>query len=282
MSGPTRRPGARLMLCLLAAAIAAALAGCASQGGEAPNPTGLRGHTTELKTASDLSSSDKRAAIRLQLAIGYYQEGSYEVALDEVKKALAADPDLSDAFSIRALIYTAMKENKLAEDNYQRAIRLAPRNSDLNNNYGIFLCQTQRHAQGMAQFETALRNPLYQSPVSAKVNAGNCALKMKNLALAERYLLDALRLAPDLPALQADLAQVYYERRDYARAGFFVNRLTTVAKPETLPADWLWVAIRVQRKLGDKGLEQSLGTQLRRRHPLSPEAAAYQRGAFDE
>ncbi len=277
-----RRPGARLMLCLLAAAIAAALAGCAGKSGELANNSGLRGNTSELKTASDLTSIDKRAAIRLQLAVGYYQEGNYEVALDEVKKALAADPDLSDAYSIRALIYTAMKENVLAEDNYQRAIRLAPRKPDLNNNYGLFLCQTQRYPQGMAQFDIALKNPMYQSPASAMINAGNCAMKMKNLPVAERYLLDALRLAPDLPALQADLARLYYERRDYARAGFFINRLTTVAKPETLPADWLWVAIRVQRKLGDKALEQSLGTQLRRRHPLSPETAAYQRGAFDE
>ncbi len=135
---------------------------------------------------------------------------------------------------------------------------------------------------GMAQFETALANPLYQSPSKAKLNAGNCAMKMKNLPLAERYLLDALRFEPDLPVLQADLARVYYERRDFQRAGFFVNRLTTVAKPETMPAEWLWLAIRVQRKLGEQATEQSLGTQLRRRHPSSPEFAAYQRGAFDE
>lgn len=274
--GLPRGPGAALA-CLLTVALAAC-----SGGGQVSDNSALRGNTQELKTASDLTTTDKRASIRLQLAIGYYQDGNYEVALDEIKKALAVDPDVSDAYSVRALIYTAMRENKLAEDNYQRAIRLAPRNADLNNNYGLFLCQTDRPQLAMAQFEAALANPLYQSPSKAKLNAGNCALKMKNLPLAERYLLDALRFEPDLPVLQADLARVYYERRDYQRAGFFVNRLTTVAKPESMPADWLWLAMRVQRKLGEKATEQSLGTQLRRRHPGSPEFAAYQRGAFDE
>lgn len=274
------RMGARLLAGLLAGVLAAC--GTSGGGGNVASNSGLRGQTTELKTASDLTSADKRASIRLQLAVGYYQEGTYEVALDEIKQALAADPNLADAYGVRALIYTAMNENALAEENYQRAIRLAPRNADFNNNYGRFLCQTRRYELGMAQFETALANQYYQSPSKAKANAGNCAMQMKNLAVAERYLLDALRVEPDLPVLQADLARVYYERRDYPRAGFFINRLTTVAKPDTMPADWLWLAMRVQRKLGEKAMEQSLGTQLRRRHPLSPEFAAYQRGAFDE
>jgi type IV pilus assembly protein PilF len=269
----------RLMLCLLAAA---ALAACAGKSTETAGSSGLRGSTTELKTASDLTLIDKRAGIRLQLAIGYYQEGSYEVALDEIKKALAADPDLSDAFSVRALIYTAMGEMVLAEENYQREMRLAPGNADLSNNYGSFLCQTKRYPQAMAQFEVALKNPMYQSPVKAMANAGGCALKEQKYDVAERYFLDALRISPDFPTVQAGLARVYFQRRDYARAGFFINRLKAQTKPEAMSAEALWLAIRVERKLGDQDSAASLGTQLRRRHPASPEFAAFQRGAFDE
>ena len=267
----------RLLPCLFAALLAA----CAGTG--APDAQDrLPGSTTELKTASDQTAADKRASIRLQLAIGYYQSGSYEVALDEIKLALAAKPNMSSAYSVRALIYTAMNEMVLAEENHLRAISLAPRNPELNNNYGQFLCQVGRPALGLAQLDIALKNPTYQSPVLALVNSGNCALKMKNYELAERFLMDASRYEPDLPAIQVGLAQVYYERRDYPRAGFFINRLLTMIKPEAMAAEPLWLAIRVQRKLGDKPLETSLGTQLRRRHPGSPEFLAFQRGAFDE
>jgi type IV pilus assembly protein PilF len=267
---------------LLPLLLAAALTACGSSGPRQEEGERLQGSTTELRTASDATSEEKRAGIRLQLAIGYYQSGNYEVALDEVKQAIKFQPNLSDAYSVRALIYAAMGEMQLAEESHQRAIALAPRNPELNNNYGQFLCQVGRHTLGLAQLELALKNPMYQSPVLAMVNAGHCATKMKNYELAERYLMDAVRFEPDMPAIQVGLARIYYERRDYSRAGFFINRLLTIVKPETLGADALWLAVRIERKVGDKPLEQTLANQLRRRHPGSPEFAAYQRGAFDE
>ena len=271
----SRAGSPRLALCVLVMA----LAGCA---GKSTSNGGLSGSTTELKTASDLTSTDKRAGIRLQLAIGYYQSGNYEVALDEIKKALMADPELSDAYSVRALIYTAMGEMPLAEENYQRAMRLAPGNADLSNNYGSFLCQTGRYAAAMAQFDVALKNPKYTSPVKAMVNAGACALKMKQYDVADRYYTNAQRLDPDFPTIQAGLARVAYQRRDYARAGFFLNMLKAQTKPDAMSADVLWLAIRIERKLGEQDSATTLATQLRRRHPASPEFAAFQRGAFDE
>jgi type IV pilus assembly protein PilF len=258
------------LACALALAL---LAACAGAGGD----------TRELKTASDATSADKRATIRLQLAVGYYQDGKYEIALDEVKQAIAARPDYADAFGLRALVYTAMGELALADENYQRALRLAPGNPDLANNYGSFLCQSAgKPDQAMAYFDAALKSPVYRTPVSALVNAGNCSLKARRYDAAERYLLDALRYDPDQPAASAGLARVYFERRDYARAGFFINRLTAATKLDTLSADVLWLAMRVERKLGERALEASLAAQLRRRYPGSPEYAAFERGAFDE
>jgi type IV pilus assembly protein PilF len=260
---------------LAALAFALLLAGCA--GG------GMGGNTRELKTASDQTSQEKRASIRMQLAVGYYQNGKYAIALDEIKQAIAADPDLADAYGVRALIYTAMNEIPLADENYQRALRLAPRNPDLANNYGSFLCgQGGKPAQAMTYFDTALKNPNYATPVSALVNAGNCSLKTKQYAAAERYFTDALRYDPDLAQTNAGLARAFYERRNFERAGFFINRLTTSSKLDSLSAETLWLAIRVARKLGDRTLEASLTGQLQRRFPGSAEYTAFQRGAFDE
>jgi type IV pilus assembly protein PilF len=253
------------------------LGGCASKG--AAN----KGSPRELKTASDQTAQDKRAAIRMQLAVGYYQEGKYEVALDEIKQAIAANPDLADAYGMRALIYTAMNENALADENYQRALRLAPNNPDLANNYGSFLCTVgDKPAQAMIYFEQALKNRSYATPVSALVNAGNCSLKTKQFAVAERYFTEALRYDPDLAQSNAGLSRAYYERHDYQRAGVYINRLTSTSKLESLSAETLWLAIRVARRLGDRTLEASLTGQLQRRFPGSPENMALQRGAFNE
>jgi type IV pilus assembly protein PilF len=258
------------------------LAGCASSGAGG----GMGGATSrdgELKTASDQTAIEKRASIRVQLAVGYYQAGKYEVALDEVKQALAADPNYADAYALRALVYTSMGQFPLADDNHQHALRLEPGNPEFSNNYGTFLCQSvNRPLEAMRYFDAALKNPAYQTPLSALVNAGACSIKNRNFDAAERYLLDALRLSPELPAVNTGLARVYYERRDLKRAGFFINRLIETAKLETLSADALWLAMRVGRKLGDRTHEATLAAQLRRRFPGSPEYAAFERGAFGE
>ncbi|MES2935018.1 MAG: tetratricopeptide repeat protein, partial [Pseudomonadota bacterium] len=170
-------------------------------------------------------------------------------------------------------------EARLAEDNFLHAIKLAPTNADLYSNYGWFLCQTGREAQSIAQFDIALSNRSYQAPAKALNNAGLCSLKLKNNVAAERYFSQAFQLDPANPSTNSNLARIYYERRDFERAKFYIGRAT---KTDILPPDVLWLAIRIERHSGDPAVETSLVTQLRRRHPDSPEYAAYKRGAFNE
>lgn len=256
---------------VIGAAAVSLLTGC----GSAPG----RGGQDDLPTSSDQTDSQKRARIRLQLAVGYYEQRQMPVALDEIKQALLADPNFADAYSVRALIYMDMGENKLAEDNFQQALRLAPGNPDFSNNYGWFLCQTGRERQAMQYFDAALKNRGYQSPEKALNNAGICSLRLKDKAAAEKYFSQAFQFDPGNPSTNANLAKIYYDQGDYERARFYVGR---VMKAEVMTADVLWLAIKIERKLGDRAAEMSLATQLRRRHPGSAEFAAYQRGAFNE
>jgi type IV pilus assembly protein PilF len=249
----------------------ALVAGCASN-----VPGGARG---EPPTSYDQTDSQARARIRLQLAVGYYEQRQMDVALAEIRQALQADPNLAAAYSVRGLIYMEKGENRLAEDSFLQAIRLAPNNPDFNNNYGWFLCQSARERQSIGYFESALNNRAYQSPVKALNNAGVCSLKLNDKAAAERYFSQAFKYEPGNPATNTNLAKIHYGQGDYERARFYIGRVT---KSDVMDADVLWLAIKIERKLGDRSAEASLATQLRRRHPNSVEYAAYQRGAFDE
>lgn len=180
---------------------------------------------------------------------------------------------------MRALIYMDMGENRLAEDNFLQALKLAPNNPDFNNNYGWFLCQNSKEKQSIPYFETAFRNRAYQSPAKALNNAGLCSLKLKDRAAAEKYFSQAFQRDPGNPSTNANLAKIYFEQRDFERARFYVDR---AMKADMMTADVLWLAIRIEHKLGDRTTEASLATRLRRHHPDSAEYAAYQRGAFDE
>jgi type IV pilus assembly protein PilF len=257
------------LVALLAAALL--LAGCATnQYGGAQN---------ELKTASDQTTDQKRAMNHLNLAIGYYQQGQWASALDDIKRALQVDPDLVDAYGVRALIYMEMNEPTLAEENFLRALSMSPGNPDFSNNYGWFLCQNGRAAESISYFEAAIKSRNYQSPAKALNNAGACSLKLKNESAAEQYFLKAFQVNPGNPVTNANLAKIYFDRKDFERARFYVGR---IPQSDDLTADVLWTAIKVHRKLGDRDAETNLATQLRKRHPNSAEYLAFRRGAFDE
>lgn len=262
---------------LAACCVLAMLTACASGLG------GSQAHgAAQSQGSADQAMLQKRATIRLQLALAYYEQGQFEVAQDELRQALAMTPENADLYGARALVYMGKGEAQLAQQDFQQALMLAPHNAELNNNYGTFLCQNGHVAESLGYFDAALKSTAYASPEKAFNNAGACSLKLKDYAGAEYYLLQALQRTPNFPATNANLALVYYERGNYARAGEFIFRLGKITKIESLTAEVLWLAIKVQRKLGDTGMEAAWVTQLRSRHSGSAEYAAYQREAFDE
>lgn len=262
---------ARFVSLFAAGAALMLAAGCAT----GPDQAGA----AEQVSVADQTENQRRARIRLQLAVGYYEQRQLPIALEELRQALQADPALADAYSMRGLIQMEMGENRLAEESFLQALKLVPNAPDYNNNYGWFLCQTGRERQSIAYFETALKSRAYQSPAKAYNNAGVCSLKLNDVKAAERYLTQAFQHDPGNPATSLNLARIYYGQGEYDRARFYIGR---VVKADIMTPEVLWLAIRVERKLGDRATENSLATQLRRRHPASPEFAAYQRGAFDE
>ena len=71
-----------------------------------------------------------------------------------------------------------------------------------------------------------------------------------------------------------------YRRGEYERARFYVRRVNSVQ--EVSNAQTLWLAARIENRLGNRNGVQDFGTQLRNRFPESREASSYLRGAFDE
>jgi len=202
------------------------------------------------------------------LAVGYYERNEFNVALDKIKLSLLADPNLGDAYSMRGLIYMKMKETRLADENFQHALKLDPENGSFNNNYGWFLCQNGRPAESIAYFEATLKNKKYNAPGKAMDNAGMCSLKANNPEAAEKYFLAAFKFEPGNPEINANLAKMYYVRNDYERANFYIQR---VVKTDVVEPDVLWLGIKISHKLGDKITESALGSQLHRQQPNSVE-----------
>lgn len=254
----------------LCAAALSVVAGCATQ----PASTEFK---PDVSTMGEDSDARNRARIHTELAGGYFELGNLGVALEEVNEALRADNTYGPAYNMSALIHAELKEDRLAEQQFERALRLNPVDSDANNNYGSFLCQRSREEEGIRHFLAALRNPLYQTPARSYINAGLCSRRRGDLAGAEDYFEKALKARPNQPQALYQLADIFYARGEYAPARQYVLRLNQMApNPEAL-----WLGLRVERKLGDRNAEASYAAQLKRSFPGSREARALEAGQYE-
>ncbi len=264
-------PIATLLILLLSA--------CATKTTSTTQNTSAESVDIQNRGTGDSTDVQKRASIRLQLAINYFQEGKFAVALDELKEALRLDPNYGDAHGVLALVYMELGEKGLAEQSFQRAIQLKPNDSDLNNNYGWFLCQNGREAQSIPYFENAVKNPLYTQPYRPMQNAGLCKLKAGDKKAAEEFFARSFALNPAGYVSALNLAKIYYGRNEVERARFYVS---LVNKSNALNAESLWLGIRVEHKLGNRLEEDSLEARLRREFPSSRETELLTRGVYDD
>jgi type IV pilus assembly protein PilF len=260
----------RLLTALTATLIALMLAGCA---GTAPSAE------REIKTDSDQTDADRRAGIRLELAQGYFSRGQFTTALDELKLALQAKPDMREAVNLRGLIYAAIGDNALAEEAFRRALAVYPNDPDTLHNYGWFMCQQQRWQTADSLFDQALAQSTYRAPSRTLLAKGVCEARAGRLLVAEKTLLRAFELDPGNPAIAVNLSEVLYRNGEYERGRFYVKRVN--AQPEQANAQSLWLQLRIERKAGNTGAVDDLSLQLRRKHPQSPETQLLDSGRFD-
>ena len=224
----------------------------------------------------DKSSDPRnRAKIHTELGALYFQDGNMAVALDELRIALDADSSYYPAYSVRGLVHAYLKEYGKAESDFQRAMSYAPNDADVNNNYGWYLCETGKERQSISYFLTALKNPLYETPDRAYTNAGTCALRAGDQEGAERYLLQAVRLSRDgAPQARVQLAKLYFQRGVMEELRRYINEAMKMMEPPS-------VALRVERKLGNKAGEGDYAALLRLRYPGSQEYGAFLKGNFE-
>ncbi len=269
------RPNARWMAAaLLAVPPLLGLTGCASQ--QEADGTANAAH---IVTPSDEPENRRRARIRLELASGYYEEGKTEIALDEVKQVLAADPTLPDAYSLRGLIYMRLNDMRAAEDSFRRALSLNSRDSGAHHNLGWMQCQLGRFPEAMRSFEAALANPIYGGRAKTLMTMGLCQARAGQRPEAERSLARSYELDAGNPITGYNLAQLLFQRGDFERAQFYIRRLNN---SELANAETLWLGIKVENKMRDAVAMDQLSDQLRKRYPQSKERAALERQAFDE
>jgi type IV pilus assembly protein PilF len=251
--------------------LGAALVGCSS--------TVTTSDTALADADRKVSPNRERASIRLALAMSYFQNGQYDVALDETNRVLDIDDSFSDAYSLRGLIYNRQGEFAKAEASFRRALQLKPSDADARHNLALMYCQNNQLAQAVQEFNQALAGARARERGKTLLAMGICQARLGDRAGGEATLARALQEDPGNPMAAYNLAALQYQRGAWPEAQ---SSIRTLNNGEYANAESMWLGIRIARKAGDGRTMRDLTEQMRRRFASSPQYRLLERGAFDE
>ena len=198
------------------------------------------------------------------LAGEYYSRGNYTVALAEARLALKDDPTYFHAYNMQGLVYMELHEDVPAREAFDRALRLAPNNAEVLNNFGWYLCTRNDTARAVDMLTRAASDPMNSTPDKAMLSLGLCYRRMGRAADAEQVLRRAVTIHPELIGALYNLAMLSYERGAYDDAENYMNRYTRLAQPNL---EGLVLGVKIARARHDAVTEDSYMQQLRRRYP---------------
>lgn len=222
------------------------------------------------KKASNAHGMSPAGRDNLGAAQGYLGQHQDARAMEYGRLALQTDPDAPEVHVVIALIQEADGEQAKAGKSFSRALKLAPGSGMVLNAHAAWLCGQGQVDAALLEFDRALRDPGYKTPLQALGNAGKCARKAGRWAKAEQYFRHALEFAPEDPQLLYLLADTELPQGQVLEARAFVQRRDALGAD----AATLELAARIEDAAGDKASALRLRQRRRDEFPDDVPGAA--------
>lgn len=238
--------------------IASLLTGCVSTGDVDPMRT-------------EQGRNEARDAY-IQLGLGYLQQGSTERAKVPLRKALELDSSSADAHVALAMVFQMEMEPELADQHFRRAISQRPNDARLLNNYGGFLFEQKRYQEAEERYQQAAKDNLYPERSRVFENLGLTLSMLNKREEAKAYFERSLRLNSRQPRALLEMAVMSYEDKQYVPARNYYDSYSQISSQN---ARSLLLGTRLATIFDDRDRAASLGLQLKRLYPGTPEYKQY-------
>lgn len=231
----------------------------------------LTGCVTTTTTGAIQTETDEADAAEYNYTLGarYYQNKSYELAKDRLERAVKMDPRMAKAYMMLGMTYEALENNRLATEAYRDAVRVAPRDFNIQNAYAVFLCKGRDYENAMRYFDKASSHPENDDAEQTLTNAGLCFLQKPDYAVAERYFREALEHRASYGEALLQLTLLKFREQDYMSARAFLERYMS---SNITNAGILYLAAEIEAKLGNEQGRSEYVNRLLREFPESGEA----------
>lgn len=247
---------AKLALALLAFGMASCYRPVDSS--EQPVPYGL-----------DAGEKTDAAESYVQAGFGHLDAGNYAVAEKRFERALKLKPGFYLAHMAFGLLYSRTEQWDLAKASYEKALKAAPDDHDVLNNYGQFLCQRGDVDHAKQLLLKSAENRFNVQPQVPYTNLAACLITNGRENDATEYLLRALRSAPDFAPALLPMAKLLFDRGDVVDARGYLLRYENVASHSAVS---LWLGVQIEHRLGNSDAIDTYKFILRKKFPDSEEA----------
>ncbi|HXZ58900.1 MAG TPA: type IV pilus biogenesis/stability protein PilW [Steroidobacteraceae bacterium] len=218
-----------------------------------------------------MANQQEAAAANTQLGIQYMNQGDLNLAKTKLDRALEQDPSNPAVHSARAMMFTRMNQPAKADEEFRTALRLAPHDPEVINNYAVYLCQNGRTDEGVKRFLEAAHNALYRTPQAAYTNAGVCLRAAKRDDEARVNFNAAIQARPNYAEAAFQLAALDFDHGQLAAAR---TRIDGYVGTYDATPDLLLLGVRVARAQGDVLGAQRYARRLKLDYPGSDQARA--------
>ena len=231
----------------------------------------LSGCVTSTTTGSLSAETDDDDAAEYNFELGarYYRSESYELARDRLERAIEQDPKMAKAHVTLGMTYEALDNPRLATRSYEDAIRVAPRDFNVQNAYAVYLCRQRDFNDAARYFERAATHEENDDSEVTLTNAGLCVMQKPDLAEAERFFRAALDEKPTYGEALLQMCLMKFQQQDYMGARAFLQRFMGANKTT---AGVLYLAAEIENKLDNERGRTEYVNQLLREFPDSEEA----------
>jgi type IV pilus assembly protein PilF len=222
-------------------------------------------------------SREKALQDYLALARGYLEQGDLNSAKRHLNNAIDLDRNNAEVHGIWGLVYAREGETTLADNSFQRSLRINSRNSQTRNNYAAFLFANNRYQDAYRQLQIVVDDTGYPARSQAFENLGFAALQLGRMEDAERAFSRAIQLNANQARSSLELASLNLAKQNNQQAAEFYRNYLTLIEFYNVGhnARSLWVGIQLAVAQNDAATRQNLASLLESGFSNSPEYQLY-------
>lgn len=143
--------------------------------------------------AEQLIVKKKEGIDHFDRATLYYYRGNYELALNEITKALEIDTT-AEYLNLKGLLLTELGKFSDSQRTYQEALKLEPNLAEIHNNLGLLYLRMKRLDDAMVSFQEAVKKNVNYA--LAYLNLGKALVDLERFDDALKAYTRALEIDP--------------------------------------------------------------------------------------